>query len=283
MQEEALLLGPYKTISGVFTPASNNIELHTSTALLCLTAGLLHHVGPHRLHVLLARALAKQGISTLRFDFSGIGDSAIRPDNVPAQDVPVQEINEAIAELEKRGFTRFILFGICSGAVHAAKAANNNPKIVGLILVNTGSDPSNTEANPQMAAQYYLKRSLWNPHAWKNLFTGKIKYRELFSTLFRAVLHKLRGKDKKLPAMEDNLQHGLQPFIEQGTSILMVLSDRHAQFYELYRNTIDSLQGAYFKTSVHSETDHLFTSLSAQQSLIKEVCQWSNEIIGNKR
>lgn len=283
MQEQALLLGRYQSISGVFTPASNSIESHASTALICLTAGLIHHVGPHRLHVLLARSLAEQGISTLRFDFSGIGDSTVRSDDIPAQDIPVVEINEAITELEKRGYTRFILFGICSGAVQAAKAANDNPKVAGLILVNTGSDPSNTEASPEAAIQYYLKRSLWNPQAWKNLFTGRVKYRELFSTMFQAMLYKVKGKDKNQPAMVDNLKHGIQPFIEQGTSILMVLSDRHAQFYDLYRNTIDSLQGAYFKISVHAEADHLFTSLSAQQDLIKEVCQWSDEITGNNR
>lgn len=278
MQEQTLILGPYKTIAGVFTPASNNIESHTSTALLCLTAGMLHHVGPHRLHVLLARALAKHGISTFRFDFSGIGDSAIRPDDMPANAASIQEINEVISELEQRGFTRFILFGICSGAAQALKAAIGNSKVVGLILINVASDPSEGDANPQIAAQYYLKRSIWNPQAWKNLFTGRVKYRELITTLYYAILHKIKGRDKNALTMQDSLQRGLQPYIDQGISILMALSDRHAQFYELHRKAFDSQQDANFKTSINAETDHMFTSLSAQQSLIEEVCQWSTEV-----
>ncbi len=128
MQEEALLLGPYQSIVGVFTPASIEIETHADTAVICLTAGLLHHVGPHRLHVLLARALAERGISTLRFDLSGIGDSSTRSDDVPAHEVPAHEIHEVIADLEKRGYKRFILFGICSGAVQAVKAAFESSK-----------------------------------------------------------------------------------------------------------------------------------------------------------
>ena len=281
MQEEALLLGPYQSLAGVFTPATAEIEALASTAVICITAGLLHHVGPHRLHVLLARALAEKGISTLRFDLSGIGDSLTRPDSVPAQEVPVREIHEAITELEKRGFKRFILFGICSGAVQAVKAAKGNSKIGGLILVNTGSDDGNTEANPQLAAQYYLKRSIWNLRAWKNLFTGKVKYRDLFFTLFSALLHKLTGKGKNKPSIEENIQRGIQRFIKQGASILMVLSDRHAQFYELHRKAFDALKCEQFKTLVYAETDHLFTSLPVQQDLIKQICLWSGEQASN--
>ena len=277
MQEEALLLGPYQSIAGVFTPATAEIETLASTAVICITAGLLHHVGPHRLHVLLARVLAEKGISTLRFDLSGIGDSSTRPDNVPAQEVPVREIHEVITELEKRGFKRFILFGICSGAVQAVKAAQGNPKISGLILVNTGSDDGNAEASPQIAAQYYLKRSIWNLRAWKNLFTGKVKYRDLFVVLFSASLHKLKGQTKKTPSLGESLQCGVQPFMEQGTSILMVLSDRHAQFYALHQKAYEALDATMFKVLVFEETDHLFSQLSVQQGLIEQVCQWSSE------
>jgi pimeloyl-ACP methyl ester carboxylesterase len=282
MQDEALLLGPQQSNVAVFTPAELAIDTRANTAVLCLTAGLLHHVGPHRLHVLLARALAKQGFATLRFDFSGIGDSATRADDVPAQDIPVTEIGEAITELETRGFTRFILFGICSGAVQAAKAAEGNPKISGLVLLNTGDDDgsaSSSKASVNVAADYYLKRSLWNPQAWKNLFTGKVKYRDLFVTLFSVLIRKvtaqITGKGKTVATVEQGLQQGVQPFIEQGTSILAVLSDRHAQFYALHREAFDELEGPLCKTLVFPETDHLFSSLSAQKDLIDQVCQWA--------
>ena len=278
MREEALLLGPQQLNVGVFTSAADNADRRSNIATICITAGLLHHVGPHRVHVLLARALAKIGISTLRFDLSGIGDSSVRADDLPAQEVPVQEINDAIFELETRGFKRFILFGICSGAAQALKAAAGNPKIAGIVLVNTGSDDGNTEVDPQPAAQMYLRYSFWKLNAWKNFFTGKINYRALIITLFSALIHKLKGPDKNETSVEERLQSRIQPFMQQGTSILMVLSDRHTQIYTLYEKAFEKLQCAQFKILVYDDTDHLFTSLSLQQDLIDRICQWSGEL-----
>ena len=278
MHEEALLLGPQQSNLGVFTPAAGNADTLSSMAVICITAGLLHHVGPHRMHVLLARALAGVGVSTLRFDLSGIGDSSVRVDDLPAQEVPVQEINDSIIELEKRGFKRFILFGICSGAVQALKAAAGNPKIAGLVLVNTGSDDGNTEVNPEPAVQMYFRYSFWNLNAWKNFFTGKVNYRALIITLYSAVIYKLKGNNKNVTPVEERLKSQIQPFIEQGTSILLVLSDRHTQIYKLYKNIFEKLQCAQFKTLVYDDTDHLFTSLSIQQDLIDRICQWLGEL-----
>ena len=71
------------------------------------------------------------------------------------------------------------------------KAAVANPKIAGIVLVNTGVDPEAT-ADPQYAAQFYLKRSARNPKAWKNLFTGKVRILDLVRTFAAAGLQVLR-------------------------------------------------------------------------------------------
>ncbi len=284
MQEEALLFGPNNSNAGVFTAAVDNTHAQSEMACICITAGLLHHVGPHRLHVLLARSLAEEGISTLRFDISGIGDSLIRSDDFPANEAPVQEINSAMKVLEKRGFTRFVLFGICSGAVQAVKVAAGNSKVAGIILVNTGADTgeTETEANPQEALQFYLKRSLFNLKAWRNLFTGKIKYRALFITLFFSLIYKLKNLNKKIDTFEDKLDAEITPYIEQGTSILMVMSDRHAQYYELQKQAFDKLLGERFKILVYTQADHLFTPLSVQKDVIHQVCLWSRDLVAIK-
>ena len=171
------------------------------------------------------------------------------------------------------------LFGICSGAVHAVKAAAGNPNIAGIILVNSGPDDGSAEVNPQVAAQIYLKHSIRNLNAWKNLFTGKVKYRLLIGTLISALIHKLKGKNKNAMSVEAKLQSGIEPFMQQGTSVLMVLSDRHAQFYALFQKVFEKMHCAQFKTLVYADTDHLFTSLSMQQDLIERICQWSGELV----
>jgi len=279
MREEALLLGPEQMNVGVFTAAANDAGEQSKIAVLCITAGLIHHVGPHRMHVLFARELAKQGISTLRFDLSGIGDSAVRSDDLIAHEVPVQEINAAMHALEERDFTRFILFGICSGAVHAMKAAAGNPKIVGLILANTGSDEGNTGVDPRLAAQFYLKKSLRNLNAWKNFFTGRANYHALLYTFLAVIKHKLKNGNIKSVSVEDLLRARLQPYLRQGTSIISVLSDRHAEFYEMHKDAYDKLQSARYTTLVYKHSDHLFTSLVVQQNLIDQLCQWSVDLM----
>lgn len=280
MHEEALLLGQYQTNVGVFTQADNNDGEPSNMAVICITAGLLHHVGPHRMHVLFARELAKQGISTLRFDLSGIGDSAVRNDDLLAHEAPVRELNEAMHLLEKRGFTRFILFGICSGAVDALKAAAGNPKIAGLILLNSPSDVGNLESEPQLAAKFYLKKSLRNLNAWKNFFTGRVRYRALFHTFLSAIKHKLNPEVKKSVSYGDLLRASLGPYLQQGTSVISVMSDRNAQFYEMHKDAYDEMQSARYKVLVYKNSDHLFTSLAIQQDVIEQLCQWSVELVG---
>ncbi len=108
-----------------------------------------------------------------------------------------------------------------------------------------------------------------------------MKYRDLFKTLFLALLHKLKGKGKGKLSIEEGFRQGMQPFIDQGTSILMVLSDRHAQYYKLHQEAFDALKSEQFKTLVYAETDHLFTSLAVQQDLIEQVCMWLDERISS--
>lgn len=278
MPEEALLLGPQRGNVGVLTPACDAPGAAARLAVICLTAGLIHHVGPHRLHVLLARALARQGVATLRLDISGIGDSAARSDDLPAQQVPLREINDAMDELERRGYRHFVLFGICSGAVNALHAAKDNPRVAGVIVVNAGSDDGYKQVDPQLAAQFYLKQSLRNPRAWKNLFTGKVRYRLMFHSLLAALADRFRARDPQLASMEDSLRELLAPYHRQGTSILSVMSDRHAQYYQIHRRVYEKLQSPQFESLVYPKTDHLFTSLEYQRRLIEQVCRWVREL-----
>ena len=50
------------------------------------------------------------------------------------------------------------------------------------------------------------------------------------------------------------------------------------QFFEMYRKTLDKLVNNYFKILSYPQTDHLFTSLAAQDQLIEDVCLWSEAV-----
>ena len=77
MTEEAQLLGKDRDLVGVVThPADVEVD-KSSPAFLLLNAGSVHHVGPNRLYVKIARRLASLGFVALRFDFAGVGDGCL--------------------------------------------------------------------------------------------------------------------------------------------------------------------------------------------------------------
>src|SRR5205823_3052307 len=65
---------------------SSRLRATPRRAIVLLDAGATYRIGPNRLHVELARRLARDGDLVLRIDQSGIGDSAPR-DGAPDDDV----------------------------------------------------------------------------------------------------------------------------------------------------------------------------------------------------
>ena len=77
MREEIVQFGDDNRLSGILTLSP---EMVTDRPLVIfLNAGIVHHVGPNRLHVKLARALAEERYEVLRFDLSGLGESLPAP------------------------------------------------------------------------------------------------------------------------------------------------------------------------------------------------------------
>src|SRR5262249_22771678 len=93
-------------------------------AFIILNAGVLHRVGPHRPHVVLARRLAAIGLAGLRLDLGGIGDSTTSSDATSFRDSAVADTRVAMTGLTGvLRAERFVLFGVCSGADNAIATA----------------------------------------------------------------------------------------------------------------------------------------------------------------
>ena len=109
-------------------------------AVLMINSGSVHHIGPNRLWVTLARRWAARGITVLRLDLSGIGDSAARsgrPDNLVYSAEAAHDIGVALTWLRQQdGVGHCHLLGLCSGAFHALKAAVAGEPVVSSLIVN---------------------------------------------------------------------------------------------------------------------------------------------------
>src|SRR5438067_5251680 len=168
-KEEAVLFGEKKSLVGVVTDPAR-VTGNPRAAVLLLNPGIVHRVGPGRIYVKIARALATMGFVVLRFDFSGIGDSAVRRDNLSFEKSAVAVAEDAIEFLKgTREIERFILLGGCSGARVSFRTACSDWRVVCAIPINfpvSDDEDSNPDLINQRVAQYYWKFAFFNLKSW---------------------------------------------------------------------------------------------------------------------
>ncbi len=116
--ERAVRLGPL----GLFGILTEPEGAPLGPTVLLLNAGLIHHIGPARLWVSLARRFAAAGMRCLRFDLSGLGDSPVRPGQPPHVGYPLEaaeDVASAAEALCPGHHGDVVLTGLCAGAYHS--------------------------------------------------------------------------------------------------------------------------------------------------------------------
>jgi hypothetical protein len=135
-REKVSTFGEERGLVGILTVPAGERAVGVPHVLL-LNSGILHRVGTNRLHVTLARRLAAVGITTLRFDLSGIGDSERRREVLSLRESVERDIADAIQYLSAvQGAGGVVLMGLCSGAYDSMHAALSEPRVVGAVLVD---------------------------------------------------------------------------------------------------------------------------------------------------
>ena len=142
LTEEPLQFGEGGRLFGILTrPDETSVDPGKLPVFVFLSAGLLHRVGPHRLHVRLARELAGMGFCSLRVDLAGNGDSVPRPGLTNQQSVAA-DYAAIVDVLESHlGSVTIVLAGLCSGADNAIRLALADPRVVGMVLLDPVCDP----------------------------------------------------------------------------------------------------------------------------------------------
>jgi alpha-beta hydrolase superfamily lysophospholipase len=151
--------------------------------VIMLNAGAIRRVGPNRLYVEMARAWARRGMTSLRLDLSGLGDSA-GEDPVGARlysMISVPEAQGAVKFLRDRGsFAAVTVMGLCSGAFVAFHAALTDPAIDSTMLINPqlffwkeGTSLDVARRTSYQASQHY-RQSLFKAESWAKLLRGDV-------------------------------------------------------------------------------------------------------------
>jgi len=183
-------------------------------------------------------------------------------------------------DLENRGDSNFVLFGICTGAKYALKTAAEDERVKAVVLVNLAlSDESDSNRSTQAQAQYYLRHSFWNPRAWLNLISGKVNYKRLLRIIGLQIHNKVIKRSQSSLTMADIIRAEFEPALNNKVSMLALLSDQHAQYAQLLGDCLEDLQqGGQMQMKIRAEADHLFTPLADQKWLIEQVSAWVKNI-----
>lgn len=267
MKEEAVVFGPSKSLIGVISEPDEHSE--ERTGILLLNSGIVHRVGANRLYVKIARSVATLGFTSIRFDFSGVGDSGIRHDLLPRLESKISETQDAMNVLAStRGINRFILMGICSGAVDSYRTALVDTRVVGMMLINQGGWTSEYQhAMNGLWARRYLMTRLFNPKNWFETIIGRAHYDWMVFGLQR-----LFNAGSKVRSVLNNIRSNFKSMSDRGVGVLFICSETDQALYT-YKSIFDRRPAELNSPEVQiiQGADHIFTPLHTQESLIEVI------------
>lgn len=275
MIENAHLLEASGQLTGVITlPEQADTTL---PALIMLNAGFLHHIGPYRLHTLLARDVASQGFVSLRFDLGGVGDSPDSPNTqADANLQAVQDVQNAMDFLQREhGVSRFVVMGLCSGADDAFDVAVADQRVDGALMI---------DGHGYRTRRFYVNHAF--VHFGRRLLSWQ-KWRVLLARLSRnrAPNEASRSQELddriRLDTSKSTVQEAMRRLSARGCQQRFIYTGGVSDYYN-YEGQFDDCFGADAQLPGVShrwfpDSDHLFMLARHREALRQDVIQWLRE------
>lgn len=194
-----------------------------SLTAIFIGAGAIARSGPGRLWAEAAGRWADLGVSSLRLDLYGIGE-APGPDANPMGDDGFhdvgfrRQVESTMDHAVRLGLPdRFLLVGLCSGGFWAGQVALDDPRVVGVVILNPGSlvwpPPLVTKSG------VLLNRELWSKF-WRDPLLRK-EFWARFRRLAKALLSRLRPAGPRPPRRSLQVLEALEA---NGTHVMVALS-----------------------------------------------------------
>jgi alpha/beta superfamily hydrolase len=285
MNEEAVQFGKRGSLVGIVTSAAPGDR--NKPAVVLLNPGIVHRVGPGRIYVKIARALAAEGFTALRFDFSGIGDSSVRLDNLRFEESSVDETRAAMSFLQTtRGINRFILLGGCSGAAVSLETARGDKRAIGAILINfPARADEEQQATHRTDRHYYWNFALLSLRSWRKLLSGQSNYgkisRALVEGLKRKFIDRTRASDS-----DQRFRAMLRELAGRGVQLTFICSKGDPLLRDLREAGGSDLKQLCARGNVACNviprSDHTFSSLYDQERLVDAILKRVNAAAVNR-
>ena len=267
MNERAISFGESGALFGII--GSPEIPDPQRPAVLIPNNGVIHRVGPSRMHVELARALAAAGVVSLRLDNAGLGDSEMVPGRSDADSAP--DLCAAMDALDARNISSgVIIIGSHSGAHEAHEAARVDPRLIGAVFLD-GYVHSTPRAWLNRTVARLTERNRLPPptplgvsltpksgSALHDVLPGEIHYYE--------------------PPTHERMAADLVEFMRRQLSLLYIYTGDVEHEYTYAAQLIDAfpLVRGYRRLTVRHlpEADHHFIRRATREALIDMLVDW---------
>jgi hypothetical protein len=215
-----------------------DVAVRRDTAVVLLSPGVKMRVAPHRLYNHMAARYSELGFPVLRFDFWGLGDSEGEVPETLLADLYgnvqvgryVSDTRAAMNWLQQNWRVgRFVLGGLCGGAITGLLAAAGDERAVGVLALGLpvtldGAHVDKTryvtDGQLRRMRTHYL-RKLANPVSWLRLLSFKTDYRNLWRVLRQPFVSKPKAAEASPAAADDDNFNQLFP-----SAFLRLLGDR---------------------------------------------------------
>jgi len=233
--------------------------------VLIIVGGPQYRVGSHRQFALLARSLAAEGYTNMRFDYRGMGDSSGAMRSFEEVSADVGAAIDALL-LADPAIKRVVLWGLCDAASAALLylEASTDARVSGVVLLNPWVRSETSLA--QTHIKHYYRQRLLQREFWRKLMRGELQvFRSVAELLRNARLARKQAQPtgQERLSFQDRMAAGLKNF---PGSALLILSgeDFTAKEFEAYvaqSSAWAGVMGAKDRRTVRfADADHTFSN-----------------------
>lgn len=262
-REQAFRFGRARHLVGI---AGVPDDTSATVGVIVLNAGLVHRIGPFRLHVEMTRRLNASGYPTLRFDLSTLGDSGSSGESQTKVQQVNADVDDAMRLLgQQAGCSRFVLIGLCSGAQNAHSVACSDNKVVGAVFLD-----GYAYRTFGYRIRHYIPR-LFDGERWRRALTRSRNQQAAATRSPEPVF-------AVAPSPQAVVRTDLAGMIERGMRLSLIYSggisnyfNHSRQFRECFGSVVSH---PYVSTSFLRESDHTYILTGDRHRLLDNIEHW---------
>jgi pimeloyl-ACP methyl ester carboxylesterase len=252
--------------------------------IIFCNAGPQNRSGPQRIYVHAARRFSDAGLTCLRIDLPGVGESeGPFPENHLDCHDPAN-VRGAVDLLQARGVASVVVLGLCVGGRVAVRAGLADPRVDAVVSwsapIVSGAPDTVAEAISQAAARAQLQRwsqRLLQPRRWMRYLTSREARAEGSAKLGRVLQTMLRRSGDGPPR---GFIDDMRALLASSRGYFIAYGERdigpRAEFEEHFGKLTDTGRPDR-RLRLVPGADHTFTSLATRAQVISETLAWLSE------